>query len=133
MIAQFEGLRLKAYQCPAGVWTIGYGHTGDDVKEGDIITIGKAKRLLEEDTYKFRLAVERVVPQDLTYNQYDALTSLCYNIGIRAFTNSTLVDLLNSGNILAAALEFPKWSLVHGVRNKGLLRRRMVEAEHFLS
>jgi lysozyme len=132
LIEQFEGLRLTAYKCPAGVWTIGYGHT-EGVKQGDKITIEEANQLLAEDTEKFRNAVDEAVDTHLTPDQMTALTSLCYNIGIRAFTNSTLVKKLNEGDKLAAAMEFPKWSKAGGKRLRGLLRRRMAEAELFLT
>lgn len=132
MIARFEGLRLTAYKCPAGVWTIGYGHT-EGVKEGDEITREQAERMLFDDTEQYRLAVDKAVSITLNYNEMEALTSLCYNIGIRGFTNSTLVNKLNQGDKLGAAMEFPKWSKIGRERSRGLLRRRMAEAELFLT
>ena len=132
IIARFEGLRLTPYMCPAGIMTIGYGHT-DNVKITDVLTREEAEKLLLEDTETYRLAVDNAVNIYLNSNQMEALTSLCYNIGIRAFTNSTLVKKLNSGDKLAAVMEFPKWSKIKSVRSKGLLRRRMAEAELFLT
>ena len=131
IIKRFEGLRLSAYKCPGDVWTIGYGHT-KGVKPGDVITKEEAERLFENDIAIYRNAVDRAVNVEISAKQMDALTSLCYNIGIGAFTRSSLLRKLNGGDKLAAAMEFPKWSKSGGRRLRGLLRRRMAEAELFL-
>ena len=131
IIKRFEGLRLSAYKCPAGVWTIGYGHT-EGVKRGQVITAAQADELFEQDIEVCRQAVDCAVNVQISDKQLDALISLCYNIGIRAFTRSSLVRKLNRGDKLGAAMEFPKWSNAGGRRLRGLLRRRMAEAELFL-
>lgn len=132
MIKDFEGLRLTAYKCSAGIWTIGWGHT-DGVKQGDKITVEQAEELYRVDTQIRREAVDAVVDVELTNGQFNALVSLCFNIGISAFTKSTLVKKLNDGDMLGTAMEFQKWSKIGTDRSKGLLRRRCLEAAEFLS
>lgn len=132
LIKDLEGLRLSAYLCSAGVWTIGYGHT-KDVKEGNTITLEEAEALLLDDLKEYKQAVDIAVNVSMKPNQEEALVSLCYNIGVSAFKKSTLVKKLNEGLVLDAAMEFPKWSKVQGERSKGLLRRRIREASLFLT
>ena len=98
LIKSFEGLRLKAYKCPAGVWTVGYGHTGGDVKAGMIITEEEAEELLRQDLERFEEGVENLVEVELNENQFCALVSLAYNIGLGNFKRSTLLKLINKGN-----------------------------------
>ena len=86
-IQRFEGCRLTAYLCPAGKWTIGFGHT-EGVKKGDTITQEEAYRLLDEDLQVYGFAVDKAVDVTLNDNQIDALVSLCYNIGVNAFSQS---------------------------------------------
>ncbi len=92
-IKNWEGLRLKAYKCPAGVWTIGYGHTGPDVKPGGTITQAQADALLDKDTDDAESAVNTLVKVPLSQNQFDALVSFVFNTGIGSFKNSTLLRL----------------------------------------
>ena len=132
LIQAFEGCRLTAYKCSAGKWTIGFGHT-EGVKQGDEITQQYAHQLLDEDLVIYQLAVDKAVDVQLNANQMEALVSLCYNIGVGAFSRSTLVKRLNEGDYLAAAMEFTKWSKVGKRRSKGLLRRRAAELRLFLS
>jgi lysozyme len=132
LIRRFEGCRLTAYKCPVGKWTIGFGHT-EGVKEGDQITEQEAWDILDEDLKVYSLAVDKAVNVDLNPNQFEALTSLCYNIGVKAFSNSTLVKKLNAYDYVGAAMEFPKWSKAGRDRLAGLLRRRAAEMELFLT
>ena len=132
LIKRFEGCRLKAYRCPAGVWTIGYGHTGN-VKSTDVITQEKAEEILKRDLKVHEDNVKRVVKIALTQNQFDALVSFEYNVGYGAFANSTLLKLLNSGNYNAAAKQFERWVHVGDNILEGLIRRRNAEKELFLS
>jgi len=82
LIKQHEGCRLKAYRCPAGVWTIGYGHTGMDVKPGQAITQAKAEQLLRQDLHKFKAHVMKFDSQyDWNQNEFDALVSFAFNVG----------------------------------------------------
>jgi lysozyme len=133
LIKQFEGCQLRAYKCPAGVWTIGYGHTGTAAFEGNIISQQEATELLEQDVRKFKDEIGRLVKVTLNTNQYAAVLSFVYNLGSTNFAASTLLVRINDRKWLLAAMEFQKWSLVGGVRSKGLLRRRLAEAQLFVS
>jgi GH24 family phage-related lysozyme (muramidase) len=134
LIKKFEGIRLKSYVCPAGVLTIGYGHTGSDVTPNMQITEQEAERLLWKDTESAQQAVSSFVSARLNQNEYDALVSFTFNIGSTAFVNSTLLRLLNHGaerDIVAG--EFMRW--VKAGSNEavpGLVRRREAEKALFL-
>lgn len=134
LIKKFEGIRLKSYVCPAGVLTIGYGHTSSDVTPNMQITEQEAERLLWKDTESAQQAVSSFVSARLNQNEYDALVSFTFNIGSTAFVNSTLLRLLNHGaerDIVAG--EFMRW--VKAGSNEavpGLVRRREAEKALFL-
>jgi lysozyme len=130
-LKQFEGLELTAYQDVAGIWTIGYGHTGG-VKEGDTITLEEAELLLRKDLRRFEATVSKVITAKLSQNQYDALVSFTYNVGERAFIKSTLRRKLNQGDYAGAAEEFPRWVYAGGKIVKGLQNRRAQERALFL-
>lgn len=136
LIGQFEGLRLNAYDDGVGVWTIGWGTTiypnGQKVKKGDTITLDQAKQYKAHDLAKFEKAVNDAVKVPLNQNQFNALVSLAYNIGVSAFTNSTLLKRLNEGNYNAAADQFLVWVNAGGKRMQGLVNRRNKEREVFL-
>ena len=108
LIRQFEGLRLSAYRCPAGIPTIGYGSTAG-VKLGQAITAERAEQLLREDVRQFEAAVSRLVKVPLTQGQFDALTSFAFNLGAKALEKSTLLRLLNAGDYSGAAAQFERW------------------------
>ena len=131
LIKKFEGLSLTTYKCSAGIDTIGYGHTGIDVTPNKTITEFDAEALLRTDLEKFEKCVNDYVTAPIKQNQFDALVSLCYNIGCGAFTNSTLLKLLNTKSYQSAALQFTRWDKINGVENKGLLKRRILEQELF--
>lgn len=131
-VAQFEGLELKAYRCPAGIWTIGYGHTGPDVHEGQVITKDEALALLGKDLTSHVLQASGYIAVDVTQNQFIALTSFIYNIGVGAFRDSTLLKLLNRGDIQGAADQFLLWNKAGGKVLAGLTRRREAERSMFL-
>ena len=97
-LKQWEGLRLTAYKDSGGVLTIGYGHTGPDVKAGMTITEAQAEMLLMRDLSRFEQSVERSVKVPLTDNQFGALVSFAYNVGTEAFERSTLLKKLNEGD-----------------------------------
>ena len=132
LIRKFEGLKLEAYKCPAGVWTIGYGHTGN-VKKSDKITIAQAEELLKNDLKYFESAIFDYVKVPLLQNQFDALVSFIYNVGVGAFSGSTMRVFLNSKQYSAAAEQFDKWIYSKGVILNGLVKRRNAEKELFLS
>ena len=131
LIKQFEGCRLTAYKCPAGVLTIGYGHTGKDVHYQDVITKEQAEKLLKKDLMFFEMFVSRCVKVPLNQNQFDALVSFAYNIGITAFKNSTLLKLLNQFEYDKAADQFKRWKYANGKILLGLARRRQAEEDLF--
>lgn len=130
LIESFEGLRLESYQDQRGIWSIGYGHTGANIIQGMTWTPEEADEELEDDLAVAEHAVNALVP--VTQNMFDALVSLCYNIGAHAFSNSILVKLLNSGDKLGAAAQFLQWSHVNGVVNTGLMHRRVAERDLFM-
>lgn len=136
IIKKYEGLSLKAYLCPAGVPTIGWGHTYG-VKMGRKISVAEAEVLLDHDFQAAQDQVERLVTVPLTENQLGALTSFVFNLGMGALSMSTLLKKLNKGDYNGAAEEFNKWvyAKVNGVSTKlnGLIARRAAERELFLS
>ena len=131
LIKHEEGLVLHAYKCQAGVWTIGYGHTGIDVKPGMKIGKVEADRLLASDLIRFENAVDSL-NANITDNQRDALVSLAYNIGVHAFVNSTVARLVKEGRMKEAANHFEDWKYVNGKVSKGLLNRRLKEKKLFM-
>ncbi|MGD0930684.1 MAG: lysozyme [Candidatus Korobacteraceae bacterium] len=130
---QFEGLRLTAYQDSVGVWTIGYGHTGSDVRPGLTITQEQAGALLQQDVAGAVAAVNRLVTVTLTQNQFDALVDFTFNEGQGNLASSTLLRELNAGNTAGAAAQFLVWVYAGGVQLPGLVKRRQAEAALFQS
>lgn len=135
LVKSFEGLYTKAYLCPANVWTIGYGHTGTvDGKKicaGMSITATKAASLLALDMAQFEKGVEQRVKVKLNQNQFDALVSFSFNVGLGALGSSTLLKLLNQGKYSEASKEFAKWNKGGGKVLAGLTKRRAAEAALF--
>ena len=134
LIKKFEGCELTAYQDIAGVWTIGYGHTGSDVTPGKVISAIEVEELLRKDVSFFEKGVTEALKVPVNQNQFDALVSFSYNVGLGAFKESTLLKLLNDKtdkNIVAA--EFSRWSKADGVVVQGLLNRRKDEQALFLT
>lgn len=132
-IKAWEGCRLTAYRCPAGVLTIGYGHTGPDVTPGKCITQAEADALFEADIKKFADSVAaKLRGAKINNNQFDALVSLAYNIGIGAFQKSALLKrvMVNPADAAIKA-EFAKWVHGGGKVLPGLVRRRTAEANHY--
>lgn len=134
-IKSFEKLRLEAYKCQAGVWTIGYGHT-QAVYEGKKITEEEAERLLASDIAKFEMGVRNLtVGLGLSDIQIDALVSLAFNIGLSAFKGSTLLKKIkaNPNDREEISEEWKKWRLVNGRVSNGLVRRRAEEIDMYFS
>lgn len=129
-VKQFEGRELKAYQCSADVWTIGYGHT-KGVKEGDEISPAEAEQLLVEDLTAIADDLNRLVNVPVSEGQYIALLSLAFNIGATALKKSTLLFHLNHGRYDEAAEEFDKWIYAGGKVSEGLRHRRAAERALF--
>lgn len=140
-IQSFEGFSSKAYDDGVGVWTIGWGTTRYEnctkVKRGDSITVERAVELFMHDLSGFESAVRRSAKVPLNQNQYDALVSFTYNVGIGALQGSTALRKLNSGDYQGAANALLSWNKgrVNGklVELKGLTRRRNAERDLFLS
>ena len=131
-IKEFEGLRLEAYLDSAGVPTIGYGHTGDDVIMGDRISEYWANHLLKADLYDVELAVD-LLGVAKTQGQFDALVSFAYNLGIGRLQRSTLLKVIREGGSKRAITkEFKRWVYADGKRLPGLVKRREWEAKRFL-
>ena len=135
LIKKFEGLFLKAYKCPAGVPTIGYGSTmwndGKKVEMGQVITLEDAEKLLMWEVMSKTKALPKM---NLTQNQHDSIISFCYNLGVGAFLKSTLYKKINiNPNDPSIRDEFMKWTKarVKGVLTElpGLVRRRKAEAD----
>lgn len=136
---QWEGCRLKAYRCPAGVLTIGYGHTGPDVKPGMEITAPQAVALFNADVNKFARSVEAsLAGVTLKQKQFDAVVSLAYNIGLGGLKKSTLYRKVKANpDDTTIRAEFMKHvnARVNGVLKPlpGLVKRRRAEADHYFS
>lgn len=131
IIKQCEGCRLKAYLCPSLIPTIGYGHT-TGVKLGDIITRADADRFLLQDIKRFEQAVSALVKVPINENQFSALVSFAFNVGVGNLKSSTLLKKLNLRDYKGCSNEFDRW--VYGSNKKpleGLKKRRKLERELF--
>ena len=131
LIRKFEGLKLESYKCSAGVWTIGYGHTSN-VKKSDKITKDEAENLLQNDLIYFESAICDFVKVPLNQNQFDALVSFVFNIGVGAFSTSTMLKFINANHFPLAAGQFDRWVYAKGKKLEGLVKRRKEEKELFL-
>lgn len=134
LIKKFEGCKLKAYKCPAGLWTISWGLTfypdGTKVKESDVITQQQAEDYFNAIVDDFAKKVDALIKSNVTDNNFSALVSFAYNVGMGNFQRSTLLRKVNANpkdkTILA---EFKKWTRANGEVLKGLVRRREAEAK----
>lgn len=138
LIKNFEGLRLKAYKAHYSekYWTIGYGHYGADVKEGDTCNEAYALKLLGEDLKKFEDGVTKALNADeieINQNQFDALISFAYNVGINNLLSSALWRKLKQHDYEGAANQFLRWNKCNGQILAGLVNRRDKERALFLS
>jgi lysozyme len=135
LIQDFEGLMLEAYRCSAGVLTIGYGHTsaaGEPFVTADMkITQAEADAIFRRDVQKYCDGVREALLVRVNDNQFSAMVSLCYNIGVVAFANSSVLRFANEGRLEEAAASFALWNKAAGQVLRGLVRRRAAEAELF--
>jgi lysozyme len=135
LIRECEGFRPEAYRDAVGVWTIGYGHTGNlsggNLRAGDRITREQGEALLRLDAGCAAEAVGRVVTVPLRQGQVDALVSFVFNLGAPALAGSTLLRKLNAGDVAGAAAEFPKWCHAGNAVLPGLVTRRARERALF--
>ena len=128
---RFEGLKLSAYRDQAGVWTIGYGHTGPEVYAGLTITQSQADAFLARDVAGAVACVNRLVTSEINQNQFDALVDFVFNLGCASLAGSALLKLLNQGDFIGAAEQFQRWDHAGEVVVQGLLERRRAEAALF--
>lgn len=131
LIKGFEGLSLTAYQDSVGVWTIGYGHT-QGVYAGMTISLEQANNFLKQDIDNHLPGIYKYVAVELNQNQFDALASFHFNLGVNILQGSTLLSYINSRNWQAAANEMKKYVNGNGVPILGLITRRKLEADLFL-
>ena len=139
LIKQFEGLKLKPYLCPANIATVGFGNTyypdGTKVKLTDpAITAQKAEELLKFLVQSYEKGVDSFCRDDISQQNFDALTSFAYNVGLGNLQKSTLIKKVNlNPNDPAIRLEFMKWNKGAGKVLAGLIRRRQAEADLYFS
>jgi lysozyme len=131
-IKEYEGVELTSYKDTGGVWTIGYGHISG-VKEGDTCTLQEAENYLKNDLRTAENAVNSIDAK-LTQNQFDALVSICYNIGVSAFKKSTLYKKVQADPTdETIKQEFTRWQYDNGKVIAGLLNRRNKEAQMYFA
>ena len=136
LIKKWENCKLAAYPDPGtggAPWTIGWGATGPGIRKGVTWTQAQADDRLALDVDRFLKGVRSVLRKPTTDAQLGAMTSLAYNIGVKAFTNSTLLRKFNAGDLAGAAAEFPRWNRAAGKVMRGLTNRRLDEQEVFRS
>lgn len=130
LLKQFEGCKLKAYKCPAGIWTIGFGSTRG-VKEGDVITQEQADALLLEEAQEYLDEALRLSPRlrSATPGQQAAIASFVYNCGAGNYKKSTLKRNVDAGDFNEAKHSIKMWNKANGKVLKGLVTRRQAEAD----
>lgn len=141
LIKKFEGCKLTAYRDSVGVWTIGFGHT-KDVKADMVITAEQAEQFLKDDVVYFENGVNKLLKTlkaQVTQNQFDALISFAFNVGLGNLRKSTLAKKLyvmqqnDRDSVQAVADEFPRWNKAGGQVLTGLTKRRNAERALFLT
>ena len=132
LIKHFEGCELEAYKCPAGVWTIGYGHI-KGVKEGMTITEHQAEEMLKSELNEYEGYINNLVTAELNQNQFDAMVSWVYNLGGGNLKASTLLKVLNAGDYAGVPAQMMRWNKAGGKVLEGLTRRRQAEADLFVA
>lgn len=137
LIRRFEGFRAQAYRCPAGVWTIGYGHTAQAgppaVREGMEIGEAEARRILARDVARVAAEVAMLLARPVSAAQFSALVSFAYNVGVAGLRGSSVLKAVNAGRFHEVPVRLKLWVKAGGRVLPGLERRRAAEAELFLS
>lgn len=133
LIKKYEGFAAKKYYCPAGKPTIGFGHVIKSCEKIEDITYEQAERLLLQDLAIFENDVNKLIVSKINENQFSALVCFSYNLGCNALRESGLLRKVNQGEYLEVPAEFLRWCHVRGKKYKGLLRRRISEAQLFIS
>ena len=134
LIKKFEGCKLKAYRCPAGLWTISWGLTfypdGTKVKEGDVITQQQAEDYFNAIVDDFAKKVDALIKSNVTDNNFSAIVSFTFNVGVNNLKKSTLLRKVNANpKDTTIPAEMRKWVRANGEVLKGLVRRREAEAK----
>ncbi|RFB01473.1 lysozyme [Parvularcula marina] len=132
LIKRFEGLELEAYRDAVGILTIGYGHTGDDVYEGQVINEAEAEAILRRDLDRFEVAVNEGIKAPTAQSMFDAFVSLSFNIGSGAFKKSTALKRHNKRDYVGASEAITWWNKAGGNVLTGLVRRRAAEEALYL-
>jgi len=127
LIKKFEGCKLEAYKCAAGVWTIGYGST-KGVKEEDTLTQKEADNLLLHEMQEYEGYIKQLVKVPLEQNQFDALVSWVFNLGPANLKASTMLKFLNAGDYHLIPSQIKRWNKAGGKVLEGLIRRREAES-----
>lgn len=132
LVKRFEGFSPKPYKCPSGIWTIGYGTTEGVGPDTVPVTEEQASALLEKDLNRRAEAIGPHLPQ-LSQNKVDAILSFCYNVGVKAFLDSTLCEVIRRDpeNYIVIKNEFRRWNKAGGEVLPGLVIRREAEAEMY--
>ena len=130
LIKKFEGCELTAYQCSAGVWTIGYGHT-KGIEEGMEISQEEAEQMLVDELHEYENYINKYVTAPLSQNQFDAMVSWVYNLGPADLKASTLLKVLNAEDYDGVPAQIKRWNKAGGEILDGLIRRREAEARLF--
>ena len=134
LIKKFEGCKLRAYKCPAGLWTISWGLTfypdGTKVKQGDVITQQQAEDYFNAIVDDFAKKVDALIKSNVSDNNFSAIVSFTFNVGVNNLKKSTLLRKVNANPKDATIpAEFRKWVRANGEVLKGLVRRREAEAK----
>lgn len=127
LIPAYEGVEYKPYPDVGGVLTVCYGHTGSDIQTGKIYTDAECKVLLHDDLSKVRRAVDPMIKVPIDSNTRAAIYSFVYNVGPGAFSRSTMLRKLNTGDIAGACDEMKRWTFAGGKKWQGLINRRETE------
>lgn len=131
LVKHYEGLKLNAYRCPAGVCTIGYGHTsaaGEPfVRDGMTITTQQAEEILQNDLRRLEASIEPLLQQPLTQRQFDVVVGFTYNVGVNALKTSSLLKKINTAKLDEVPAELMKWTKAKGRILPGLVQRRQAE------
>lgn len=137
LIRQFEGFRGEAYRCPAGIWTIGYGHTTragpPSVVPGMTMSEARAREVLEADVERVAEGVRASLTRRVSDPQFSALVSFAFNVGVGAFRSSSVLRAVNAGDFAAVPRRLQLWVKGGGKVLPGLVRRRAAEAAMFVA
>ena len=137
LIKSFEGCRLHSYKDAVGIWTIGYGHTGEEVTQDLNWTQKDADTALLHDIERFEVGVEKLLTGPtltrISSNQFSAVVCFAFNVGLQNLKESLLLRCINKGNFKDAAAQFARWNKAGGQVLAGLTRRRAAERDLFES